>query len=98
MKSLRFRISLITLLVMLVSFISIGFIAIRNYFKEPFKTGKRFNTDPFVNKVTNAPATFFSVPVFDKSNNIINVIFCVVDGLKLSSIATNHKSAISRLM
>ena len=30
MKSLRFRISLITLLVMLVSFVSIGFIAIRN--------------------------------------------------------------------
>ncbi|MBO4507267.1 MAG: HAMP domain-containing protein [Spirochaetaceae bacterium] len=191
MKSLRFGISLITLLVMIVSFVSIGYIAIRNaknslenemtdalvqsihataeaiqaandrefkmletlaalkeirdpdvslldkthiiydamsldkdyidvcilddkgmawinngvkmipfseryYFKEPFKTGKRFNTDPFVNKVTNAPATFYSVPVFDFNNKVINVIFCVVDGLKLTKIATGHKAGNNR--
>ncbi len=68
----------------------------RNYFKEPFKTGKRFQTDPYVNKVTNSPATFYSVPVFDKDNNIINVIFCVVDGLKLTKIAMQHKAGNNR--
>ena len=68
----------------------------RNYFKEPFKTKKRFSTDPFVNKVTNAPATFYSVPVFDDKNNVINVIFCVVDGLKLSTLATGHKAGDNR--
>lgn len=68
----------------------------RNYFKEPFKTKKRFSTDPFVNKVTNAPATFYSVPVFDDKNNVINVIFCVVEGLKLSTLATGHKAGDNR--
>ena len=68
----------------------------RNYFKEPFKTGKRFQTDPYVNKVTSSPATFYSVPVFDKDHNIINVIFCVVDGLKLTKIAMQHKAGNNR--
>ena len=68
----------------------------RNYFKEPFKTKKRFETDPFVNKVTSAPATFYSVPVFDDNNKVINVLFCVVDGLKLSKLATNHKAGNNR--
>ena len=68
----------------------------RNYFKEPFKTGKRFQTDPYVNKVTNSPATFYSVPVFDYRNNIINVIFCVVDGHKLTKIAMQHKAGKDR--
>ena len=35
----------------------------RKYFQEPFTTGKRFHTDPFINKVTSAPAVFYSVPV-----------------------------------
>ena len=43
----------------------------RNYFKQPFKTGDRFQTDPFINKVTNAPAVFYSVPVFDEQNNSV---------------------------
>ena len=68
----------------------------RHYFQQPFKTGKRFQTDPYINKVNNAPAVFYSVPVFDENNNIINVIFCVIDGLKLSNLAINHKAGNDR--
>lgn len=68
----------------------------RNYFSTPKRTGKRFLTDPYVNKVTNSPALFYSVPVFDKANNIINVIFCVVDGLKLSQLVTEHMAGNNR--
>ena len=68
----------------------------RNYFKQPFKTGDRFQTDPFINKVTNAPAVFYSVPVFDEQNNIINVLFCVIDGLQISKLAVNHKAGNNR--
>ena len=68
----------------------------RNYFKEPFKTGKRFNTDPYINKVTSAPAVFYSVPVFDNSNRIINVLFCVIDAQKTSTLASNHIAGKNR--
>ena len=68
----------------------------RNYYKVPFTTGGRFQTDPFINKVTNAPAVFYSVPVFDDNNNIINVIFCVIDGLQISRLSTGHKAGNSR--
>ena len=68
----------------------------RNYFKQPFKTAGRFETDPFINKVTNAPAVFYSVPVFDEQNNIINVIFCVIDGLQISKLAVNHRAGNDR--
>ena len=68
----------------------------RNYFKQPFKTGGRFQTDPFINKVTNAPAVFYSVPVFDTDNKLSNVIFCVIDGLLISKLATNHVAGNNR--
>ena len=68
----------------------------RNYFKVPFKTGERFQTDPYINKVTSAPAVFYSVPVFDEDNNIINVLFCVIDGLQISRLSTNHKAGNDR--
>ena len=68
----------------------------RNYYKVPFTTGQRFQTDPFINKVTNAPAVFYSVPVFDENNKIINVIFCVIDGLKISQLSTGHKAGNAR--
>ena len=68
----------------------------RNYYKVPFTTGKRFQTDPYINKVTNAPAVFYSVPVFDDNKNIINVIFCVIDGLQISKLAVNHKAGNNR--
>ena len=68
----------------------------RNYYKVPFTTGNRFQTDPFINKVTNAPAVFYSVPVFDENKKIINVIFCVIDGLQISTLATNHKAGNNR--
>ena len=68
----------------------------RKYFQEPFTTGKRFHTDPFINKVTSAPAVFYSVPVFDQDGNVINVLFCVIDGLKLSELALDHKAGDNR--
>ena len=68
----------------------------RHYFQEPFKTGGRFQTDPYINKVTNAPAVFYSVPVFDENNKIINVIFCVIDGLKISELSTGHIAGNNR--
>ena len=68
----------------------------RHYFQEPFKTGGRFQTDPYINKVTNAPAVFYSVPVFDDQNNIINVLFCVIDGLQISRLSTSHKAGNDR--
>lgn len=37
----------------------------RKYFQYPYSTGQKFVSDPFINKVTNAPAIFYSVPVFD---------------------------------
>ncbi|MBO7583519.1 MAG: HAMP domain-containing protein [Treponema sp.] len=68
----------------------------RHYFQEPFKTGQRFQTDPYINKVTSSPAVFYSVPVFDDNNNIINVIFCVIDGLQISHLSTGHKAGNNR--
>jgi len=68
----------------------------RQYFQVPAKTGNRFLTDPYINKVTNQQALFYSVPVFDKSNNVINVIFCVVDGLRVSQISTSHMAGNNR--
>lgn len=68
----------------------------RDYYQQPLKTGRRFVTDPFINKVTNAMAIFYSVPVFDADNNIINVLFCVIDGFKLSDLATGHKAGDDR--
>ncbi len=68
----------------------------RDYYQQPFKTGKRYVTDPFINKVTNSMAIFYSVPVFDSDNKIINVIFCVIDGYKLSDLACDHKAGNER--
>ena len=68
----------------------------RHYFQEPFKTGQRFQTDPYINKVTNEPAVFYSVPVFDENKKIINVIFCVINGLQISNLSTNHKAGNNR--
>ena len=68
----------------------------RHYFQEPFKTGQRFQTDPYINKVTNEPAVFYSVPVFDENKKIINVIFCVINGLQISKLSTNHKAGNNR--
>ncbi|MBR5645714.1 MAG: methyl-accepting chemotaxis protein [Treponema sp.] len=68
----------------------------RNYFKQPFSKGTRFCTDPFINKVTSAPAVFYSVPVFDSNKKIINVIFCVIDGLQISNLTTSHVAGKNR--
>ena len=68
----------------------------RNYFKSPYATGKQFMTDPFINKVTNEPCVFYSVPVFDSNKNIINIIFCVVDAYKICNMTTSHKAGNNR--
>ena len=68
----------------------------RKYFQYPYTTGEKFVSDPFINKVSNAPALFYSVPVFDSNNNVINVIFCVIDGLQLSELSVSHKAGKER--
>ena len=68
----------------------------RDYYQQPMKTGMRYVTDPFINKVTNAMAVFYSVPVFDEDGNVINVLFCVIDGFKLSDLTTGHKAGNDR--
>ncbi|MCQ2592240.1 MAG: methyl-accepting chemotaxis protein [Treponema sp.] len=68
----------------------------RDYYQVPYKTGERYVTDPFINKVTNAMAVFYAVPVFDYNNNISNVLFCVIDGFKVSDLATDHKAGNNR--
>jgi len=68
----------------------------REYFYVPYQTGKRFYKEPFINKVTSTMAVFYSVPVFDSNNKVINVIFCVIDGFKPSTIASSHKAGNNR--
>ena len=68
----------------------------RDYYQQPMKTGNRYVTDPFINKVTNSMAVFYSVPVFDEEGSVINVIFCVIDGFKLSDLTTGHKAGDDR--
>ena len=68
----------------------------RKYFQYPYSTGKRFVSDPFINKVTNAPAIFYSVPVFDENENVVNIIFCVIDGLQMSQLTVKHKAGKDR--
>ena len=63
----------------------------REYFYVPYQTGKRFYKEPFINKVTSTMAVFYSVPVFDSNNKVINVIFCVIDGFKPSTIASSSR-------
>lgn len=68
----------------------------RDYFQVPYNTGNRYETDPFINRVTNAMALFYGVPVYDINNKLTNVIFCCVDGFKVSDLATDHKAGNNR--
>lgn len=68
----------------------------REYFKTPFNKGQDYIQDPFVNKITNAMAVFYAVPVYDHNNKIINVLFCVVDGFKVSKVIAQHKAGNDR--
>ena len=68
----------------------------RRYFSEPQSTGKKYMSDPFVNKVTDEPSVFYSVPVTGPDGKVNNVIFCVVDALRLSELAVNHKAGNDR--
>ena len=53
----------------------------REYFQEAMK-GKFYIQNPFINKVTNTMAIFYSIPVYNMEGEIINVVFSVVDGYK----------------
>lgn len=53
----------------------------RSYFREALK-GQFYIEKPFVNKVSNSMATFYSIPVFDNAGEITNVIFSVMDGYR----------------
>ena len=68
----------------------------RDYYKVPLETKGRYCSDPFINKITGKMAVFYSVPVFDNSGAVINVIFCVIDGFKLSALASSHKAGKDR--
>lgn len=68
----------------------------REYFKQPLATNRPYVTDPFINKVTNTMAMFYGVPVYDQNGKIINVLFSVVDGFKISNIIQNHKAGNNR--
>lgn len=68
----------------------------RDYYQVPYTTGKRYVTDPFINKVTNTMAIFYSVAVFDTNNKISNVLFSVIDGFRFSDIASGHKAGDNR--
>lgn len=57
----------------------------RSYYKEALK-GKFYIEKPFVNKVTNSIAVFYSIPVYNKDNKIINVVFSVVEGFNYSEL------------
>ena len=68
----------------------------RDYFKIPYTTGTRYVTDPFINRVTNAMALFYAVPIRDINNNLNNVLFCCVDGFNPSNLAADHKAGNDR--
>jgi len=53
----------------------------RDYFKEAMK-GKFYIEKPFINKVTSEMAIFYSTPVYNANNQIINIVFSVVKGYK----------------
>ena len=67
----------------------------RHYYKVPITSGKRFISDPFINKVTDEFAVFYSVPVFNY-NKVGNVIFCVVEGRRLCEMVASHKAGNGR--
>ena len=60
----------------------------RSYFQEPMK-GNDWILEPFVNKVDGRMAVFYAVPVYNDKNEIINVVFSVVDGYKFSRLMEN---------
>ncbi len=68
----------------------------REYYQVPYTTGERYHSDPFINKVTDTMAVFYSVPVFSQDNKIINVLFCVIDGFKPSILSVEHKAGNNR--
>ncbi len=67
----------------------------RDYYKYPAQ-GKEYIEPPFVNKVTNAMAIFFGLPVYDDSGKIINVIFTVIDGYRVCDLMGRYNVGKSK--
>ncbi len=53
-------------------------------------------TDPRVDKKTETVSMVYSYPVRDFSNRVINVVYCVVDGFKLSDLCMEHPMSKDR--
>ena len=67
--------------------------------EEYFKTaaaGSLCITDPAVDAKTGTVAMLYSYPVRDFSNKVINVVYCVVDGFKLSDLCMAHPMSKDR--
>ena len=60
------------------------------------KNGNLVITDPSVDEKTNAVTMTYSYPVKDYSGRVINVLYCVVDGFKLSNLCMAHPMSKNR--
>ena len=67
---------------------------------EEYFTGARKDsiviTDPSANQKTGAVTMTYSYPVKDSSGRVINVLYCVVDGFKLSNLCMAHPMSKNR--
>lgn len=60
------------------------------------KSGNLVITDPAVNAKTNEVTMTYSYPVKDSSGRIINIVYCVVNGFKLSDMCMSHPMSKDR--
>ncbi|WP_294427897.1 methyl-accepting chemotaxis protein [uncultured Treponema sp.] len=60
------------------------------------KKGSLVITDPSANSKTNAVTMTYSYPVKDSAGRVINVLYCVVDGFKLSNLCMDHPMSKNR--
>ncbi|WP_242457252.1 methyl-accepting chemotaxis protein [Treponema zioleckii] len=58
--------------------------------------GELVITDPEVNEKTKAVTMTYSYPVKDVGGRVINVVYCVVDGFKLSNLCMEHPMSNNR--
>ena len=65
------------------------------YFQQAVK-GNLYITDPFIEKDTKAVIMVYAYPVRDFNNKISNVVFCTVNGFKLSDLCMEHPMANNR--
>ena len=61
------------------------------------KGGKLVITDPSVDEKTKEVTMTYSYPVKDSSGRVINVLYCVVNGFKLSDLCMSHPMSKNRM-